>query len=97
MCRETVAEEVNLFGEYIESLFQGADTGSKGYVTTEEFANLLQSEQMSAYLSDEDVLQMQQYFENIPEGKATFTDFYPLGHELILKVYRARDASEVST
>lgn len=56
---------------------------------------MLQSEQMTTFLSDEDVLQMQQYFENIPEGKATYTEFYPLAKELILRVYRVKDPSEV--
>ena len=56
---------------------------------------MLQSEQMTTFLSDEDVLQMQQYFETIPEGKATYTEFYPLAKELILRVYRVKDPSEV--
>ena len=57
---------------------------------------MLQSEQMAAYLSEEDVLQMHQYFDGIPSGQATYTDFYPLAKELILRVYRVRDGSDVS-
>lgn len=51
---------------------------------------------MAAFLTNEDIVQMQQYFENIPEGKASYTDFYPIGKELILRLYRARDPSDVS-
>lgn len=56
---------------------------------------LLQSEQMITYLSADDVEQMQQYFAAIPSGQATYTDFYPMAKELILRVYRVKDPSEV--
>lgn len=68
---------------------------NKGYITQEEFATLLQSDQLAVYLSHEDMLQMQQYFQNVPNQKATYTDFYPLGKEIILRLYRARDTSDV--
>ena len=56
---------------------------------------MLQSEQMLAYLQSEDVEQMQQYFDSIPSGQATYEVFYPLAKELILRVYRVKDPSEV--
>ena len=56
---------------------------------------LLQSEQMIAYLNTDDVEQMQQYFAAIPSGQATYLDFYPMAKELILRVYRVKDPSEV--
>lgn len=49
---------------------------------------------MAVYLSHEDMLQLQQYFQNIPQ-QATYADFYPLGKEIILRLYRARDTSDV--
>ncbi len=94
-CRESAAEELDIFASTIENLFQSADVENKGYITRDEFSKLLQSEQMAVYLSHEDMLQMQQYFDNIPDGMATYTDFYPLGKEIILRLYRARDTSDV--
>lgn len=57
---------------------------------------MLQSEQMVTYLTEEDTLQMQQYFDAIPGGQATYANFYPLAKELILRVYRVKDPSDVS-
>ena len=56
---------------------------------------MLQSEEMLPYLQQEDILQMQQYFVSIPGGRATYADFYPLAKEIILRVYRVKDPSEV--
>ncbi|XP_064393563.1 cingulin-like [Halichondria panicea] len=92
--RESAAEELDIFASTIENLFRSADVENRGYITRDEFAKLLQSEQMAVYLSHEDMLQMQQYFDNIPDGMATYTDFYPLGKEIILRLYRARDTSD---
>lgn len=50
---------------------------------------------MAAYLTEEDTLQMQQYFEAIPEDKASYSEFYPLAKELILRVYQVKDQTEV--
>jgi len=93
--RESISEEIDLFGGVIENLFNSSDSTNKGYITSEEFAGLLQSEQMIPYLTNEDIIEMHQYFSNIPGGRATYNDFYPLGRELILRVYRAKDPSEV--
>ena len=56
---------------------------------------MLQSSEMLPYLQHEDIAQMQQYFASIPGGRATYTDFYPLAKEIILRVYRVKDPSEV--
>lgn len=56
---------------------------------------MLQSAEMLPYLQQEDILQMQQYFSSIPGGRASYTDFYPLAKEIILRVYRVKDPSEV--
>ena len=57
---------------------------------------MLQSEQVTPYLTEEDILQMQQYFDAIPSTQATYSDFYPLAKEFILRVYRVKDPTEVS-
>ena len=56
---------------------------------------MLQSAEMLPYLQQEDILQMQQYFASIQGGRASYTDFYPLAKEIILRVYRVKDPSEV--
>ena len=56
---------------------------------------MLQSSEMLPYLQQEDILQMQQYFNSIPGGQAAYADFYPLAKEIILRVYRVKDPSEV--
>ena len=56
---------------------------------------MLQSSEMLSYLKQEDILQMQQYFGSIPGGHAAYADFYPLAKEIILRVYRVKDPSEV--
>ena len=72
-----------------------AETGNK-YSPTNLLPQMFQSEQMIAYLTEEDIAQMQQYFDAIPGSQATYADFFPLAKELILKVYRVKDPSEVS-
>lgn len=57
---------------------------------------MLQSQEMITYLTEEDILQMQQYFDAIPNAQATYSEFYPLAKELILRVYRVKDPSDVS-
>lgn len=56
---------------------------------------MLQSAEMLPYLQQEDILQMQQYFSSIQGGRAAYDDFYPLAKEIILRVYRVKDPSEV--
>ena len=57
---------------------------------------LFQLEQLQ-YLTEVDRSQMLQYFdEAVPDGKAQYTDFYTLGKELILRLYRNQDTSGVS-
>lgn len=56
---------------------------------------MLQSSEMLPYLQQEDIAQMRQYFDSIPGGQATYSEFYPLAKEIILRVYRVKDPSEV--
>ena len=53
---------------------------------------MLQNRHMMAYLKQTDIDEILQYF---PEGKVTFDQFYPIAKEVILRVYRAKDPSEV--
>lgn len=92
--RDPAEAGIDLFEDFIKNMYQLADTEGRGYITKEEFLQLLQSEQMITYLSADDVEQMQQYFAAIPSGQATYTDFYPMAKELILRVYRVKDPSE---
>lgn len=46
-------------------------------------------------ISEADITEMLSYFDALPSEQATYTDFYPLAKELILRVYRAKDPSEV--
>ena len=47
-------------------------------------------------LNEEDRSQMlQDYDEVVPSGQAQYTDFYPLGKEIILRFYRHQDTSDV--
>ena len=56
---------------------------------------LFQLEQLTL-LTEEDHSTMLQYFDQVaPEGQAPYTDFYALGKELILRLYRNQDTSEV--
>ncbi len=71
-------------------------THAHTHTCTHTHTQMLKSEQMVAYLSEEDILQMHQSFDGIPSGQATYADFFPLAKELILRVYRVRDGSDVS-
>ena len=57
---------------------------------------MLESDQMTPYLTERDVAEMLSYFDAIPDGQAHYAEFYPLAKELILRVYRVKDPSEVS-
>ena len=56
---------------------------------------LFQVEQL-ALLAEEDHSTMLQYFDQVaPDGQAPYADFYALGKELILRLYRNQDTSDV--
>ena len=55
---------------------------------------MLQNRHMMAYLKQTDIDEVLQYF---PEEMVTFDQFYPIGKEVILRVYRAKDPSEACT
>ena len=38
---------------------------------------------------------IQYYDQVVPEGQARYEEFYPLGKELILRLYRNQDTSDV--
>ncbi len=76
-------------------MYKRSDPEDKGYVTWEKFLQLLQSNEMAPFLGDNDVKQMKEFYDSIPGGKASYDNFHSLAKELILRVYRAREPSEV--
>lgn len=54
---------------------------------------MLAMQEMTNYLQTEDIEYMTRQF---PDGKVTFSEFYPIAKELILRVYRTKDSTEVS-
>ena len=79
----------------INDLYRRTDVEGKGYVTWDMFIQLLQSAEMTPFLNEQDYTDMQSFYANIPNGKASYNEFYSLTKELILRVYRAKDPSEV--
>ena len=53
---------------------------------------MLAMQEMTNYLQEEDIEFMTRQF---PDGKVTFAEFYPIAKELILRVYRSKDSTEV--
>jgi Ca2+-binding EF-hand superfamily protein len=91
--QDLVEEGVDPFEENIQNMYRMADAQGKGYISREEFVMLFQLEQLQL-LNEEDHSQMVQYYDDIiPSGQAQYTDFYPLGKELILRLYRNQDTS----
>lgn len=81
----------------IEELHKRTDTDKKGYITWKMFAHLLKSTEMSPFLQEQDVKEMKKQFNTIvTNGKASYDQFYVLAKELLLRVYRAKDPSDVS-
>lgn len=60
------------------------------------FLQLLQSAEMSPFLGTQDYEDMYEYYTGFPDGKASYSEFFGLVREAILRVYRAKDPSEVS-
>ena len=59
------------------------------------FLQLLQSAEMSPFLGTQDFEDMYEYYTGFPDGKASYNEFFGLVREAILRVYRAKDPSEV--
>ena len=59
------------------------------------FHQVIQSAEMSPYLVQEDYEDMYAYYASFPDQKASYNEFYALVREAILRVYRAKDPSEV--
>lgn len=53
---------------------------------------MLSMQEMTNYLQSGDIEYMTQQF---PDGTVSFAEFYPIAKELILRVYRSKDPSEV--
>ena len=94
--RDKAESGIDAFAGVIEELYKKTDSEGKGYVTWKMFVQLLQSAEMSPYLGEQDIKDMKKLFSSVPNGKASYDDFYPLAKEMILRVYRARDHSDVS-
>lgn len=59
------------------------------------FFQLLQSAEMAPYLQEQDFQDMYEYYANFQDGNASYSEFATLAKEVILRVYRAKDPSEV--
>lgn len=80
----------------VEDLYQRADSEARGYVNWKMFKQLLLSPEMSPFLQEQDVKEMQEQFKSsASNGKVDFNQFRVLAKELILRVYRAKDPSDV--
>jgi hypothetical protein len=96
LCREKAESAVDVFAGVIEDLYQRTDSEARGYVNWKMFKQLLQSAEMNPFLQEQDVKDLQDQFKSTaPNGKASFDQFRVLARELILKVYRAKDPSDV--
>ena len=96
LCRDKAESSIDIFASVIEDLYQRADSEARGYVNWKMFKQLLLSAEMSPFLQEQDVKDMQEQFKSsVPNGKATFGQFRSLARELILRVYRAKDPSDV--
>lgn len=96
LCRDRAESSVDVFAGVIEDLYQRTDSEARGYINWKMFKQLLQSVEMSPFLQEQDLKDMQDQFKaSVPNGKATFDQFRVLARELILRVYRAKDPSDV--
>ena len=99
MClhREKAEAGIDVFAGVIDELHKRTDSDKRGYVNWKMFSHLLQSAEMSPFLTERDVKDMKEQFNSlVSNGKATYEQFYILAKELLLKVYRAKDPSDVS-
>lgn len=97
LCRDKAESGIDVFAGVIEDLYKRTDSDKKGYVTWKMFAHLLQSTEMSPFLQEQDVKDMKEQFGAVVSGgKASYEQFYVLAKELLLRVYRAKDPSDVS-
>ena len=97
VCRDQAEAGIDVFAGVIEDLYQRTDSEAKGYVNWKMFTQLLQSAEMSPFLQEKDTKEIQDLFKSsVPGGKASFNQFRSLAKELILRVYRAKDPSDVS-
>lgn len=95
-CRDKAESGIDVFAGVIEDLYQRTDSEAKGHVTWKMFYQLLQSGEMSPFLQEKDRKEMQERFKaTVTGGKAVYSEFCVLAKELILRVYRAKDPSDV--
>ena len=95
--RDLAEARIDVFATVIEDLYQRTDPDSKGLVNWKMFSQLLQSAEMSPFLVAQDLKDMQELFKSsVPSGKANYDQFRVLAQELILRVYRYKDPSDVS-
>ncbi len=97
-CRDRAESIINdVFAGVVEDLYQRTDSEAKGYVNWKMFSHLLKSAEMSPFLLEQDNRDIQDRFKSsVPSGKASYEQFCVLAKDLILRVYRAKDPSDVS-
>ena len=85
----------SFFAAIIDDLYRQAEKDENDCISWEMFQRLLDSAEMSPFLEEQDYQDLYAYFVNLPDGKASYNEFYGLVGEAILRVYRAKDPSEV--
>lgn len=87
-----------MFAGVIEDLYQRTDPDGRGHITWKNFSHLLQSAEMSPFLQEQDFKELKETFNVLTSnGKALAREQFPLlAKDLILRVYRAKDPSDVS-
>ncbi|XP_065828143.1 golgin subfamily A member 6-like protein 1 [Oscarella lobularis] len=86
-------EEVDLFEDMIYEVFVAADTRKKGYLSQEQFVQLLQSESLGLALTDKDLNTIVQQTQGYAEGQVTYEEFVPMAKQLIMLSYQTKDPS----
>ncbi|XP_065913285.1 myosin heavy chain, striated muscle-like isoform X2 [Dysidea avara] len=86
------AQQVDLLEDIVAGIFQAADVTQQGFLTRDDYIQLLQSERLGHFSTD-DLMQYLAHFDQLPTGVMTYADFKPIGHNLILMYYRTADTS----
>eukprot|EP00118_Oscarella_pearsei_P004880 m.21650 g.21650 ORF g.21650 m.21650 type:complete len:1043 (+) comp28195_c0_seq3:1100-4228(+) len=86
-------KEVDLFEDMIYDVFVSADTAQRGYLSQQQFVQLLQSETLSLALTNKDIGTITQQIQGYAIGRVTYEEFVPMARQLIMLSYQTKDPS----